>query len=330
MKRKYYTTDSLKRLFYQNIKYLIKHVIWNLKYHKYNNDKKNIILLTSRRSGGTWITQILSLRKNTKFVLEPYNIGYADLINFRHYSKDILIDGYPRYGRDFEHVKLFFKKILFSNSVKCQEQWNFFSKEFDFFTDSTVIKTHSPKIFIDSLLKEFKNEKFLFLIRNPLAQCLSVAKKTDVPGKEYISRYLDDPVYISKFINPKMKELMIRSLSTGTYFDKLFLSWVLENLPVLRALPNKNLLLIKYENLVEDFSSEFKKIEEFIGEKFVGENFKNEPSMTTSADSKKMLKKQDKKYITERWKNEFSLNELKKYQEILDLFEVETYNLLSQ
>ena len=43
-----------------------------------------------------------------------------------------------------------------------------------------------------------------------------------------------------------------------------------------------------------------------------------------------MLKKQDKKYITERWKNEFSLNELKKYQEILDLFEVETYNLLSQ
>ena len=52
--------------------------------------------------------------------------------------------------------------------------------------------------------------------------------------------------------------------------------------------------------------------------------------MTTSSESKKMLEKQDKKYIAERWKNEFSLNELKKYQEILDLFEVETYNLLSQ
>ena len=105
-----YAAVSFNRLIYLNLKYLIKHLIWNIKFHKYNDNKKNIFLLTSRRSGGTWITQALSLRKNTKFVLEPYNIGHKDLINSRHYSNKILVDGFPRFGRDSSDVK---RKIFF-------------------------------------------------------------------------------------------------------------------------------------------------------------------------------------------------------------------------
>ena len=50
--------------------------------------------------------------------------------------------------------------------------------------------------------------------------------------------------------------------------------------------------------------------------------------MTTSEDSKKILQKQNKKYIVERWKREFSFKELQKYQEILDLFKIDMYDLL--
>tara|TARA_Y100000590_G_scaffold314564_2_gene355661 strand:- start:14773 stop:15765 length:993 start_codon:yes stop_codon:yes gene_type:complete len=322
-----YTTLSFNRLIYLNLKYLIKHLIWNIKFHKYNDNKKNIFLLTSRRSGGTWITQALSLRKNTKFVLEPYNVGYSDLINSRHYSNKILVDGFPRFGRDSSDVTNFFKKILYSNSIKCQEQWNFFSKEFYFFTDTTVIKTHSPKIFIHSLLKEFPEEKFIYLIRNPLAQCLSIVNKTDVKGKVYISKFLDDAKFLDRYINLEMKKFMIETSKNDQYFDKLFLSWILENLPVLRILPNKNILLIKYEDLVLDFELEFQKIEQFIGEKILKEKFINQPSMTTSNKSKKMFKSKDKSYIIERWKEKFSYQDLNKFQNILDLFKINIYNL---
>ena len=56
----------------QSLKFFIKHLIWNFKFHKYNKSRRNIFLLTSRRSGGTWIMQALSRIKNTKSVIERF------------------------------------------------------------------------------------------------------------------------------------------------------------------------------------------------------------------------------------------------------------------
>ena len=79
--------------------------------------------------------------------------------------------------------------------------------------------------------------------------------------------------------------------------------------------------------MVLDFELEFQKIEQFIGEKILKEKFINQPSMTTSNKSKKMFESKDKNYIIERWKEKFSYQDLNKFQNILDLFKINIYNL---
>lgn len=323
-----YKYVSSKRLLKLNIKYFLKHIIWSVKYHKYNSKKKNIFLLTSRRSGGTWLTEILSKREGTKFVLEPFNVGYTDLINKKHFGNEVITDGFPKYGSHQDIVINFFKKLLYSNSLKCQEQWRVFSEQFHWYTNQTLVKTHSPKIFIKSLLTEFPQEKFIYLVRNPMAQCLSILNKKDVVGRDYIQDFINDSVYIKEFLNSETLSISREIDKNGNKFDKLFISWILENLPILRILPNEKILFISYEELVLNKEKIAKKIETFLGEKLNIEFLNDNPSMTTSKESRKIIDSRDYNAIISRWKNEFKEIDLKRYQEILSLFNIDYYNLL--
>ena len=307
-----------------SLKFVLKHLIWNFKFHKYDKTRKNIFLLTSRRSGGTWIMQALSRTKNTKSVIEPFNYGFRDFINRRHYNNNILKNGFPRLNRDRKFVISFIKKVLFSNSIKSQEQWRISSSDFHFFTSRTVVKLHSPKIFLDDFQKVFPKEKFIYLVRNPIAQTLSILK-LEMQSLDYLDWFLEDKEYVNRYLSSR-QIAYIKSISAkGQRIDKLFLTWILENYPLLRNVEHNNLLLIKYEDLVSKKPEMIIKIEQYLGEELAHKDKFDQPSIT-SFNSKKMIQSQNQEEILNRWKKEVNRKKVILFQEMLDIFGITLYS----
>jgi len=311
----------------QSLKFFIKHLIWNFKFHKYNKSRRNIFLLTSRRSGGTWIMQALSRIKNTKSVIEPFNYGYRDVFNRRHYSQELLKNGFPKLESNRKDVINFLNKLFYSNSIKCQEQWRIFSSDFHFLTTRTVVKLHTPKIFIEDLQKEYPNDKFIFLIRNPIPQVLSILN-LEMKSLDYINWFLEDQKYIDKYLSSEQIKFAKHIAQNGKVKEKLFLTWVLENKPVIEFSEKKNLLMVKYEDVVLNKSFIIQKIEHYLNEDLPLKKSFDNPSIT-SFNSKDMIRSQNKNQILNRWQSEVSIEEVKVFQNILDKFDITTYSFSS-
>lgn len=68
-----------------NHKYLIKNTIWSFLNYHYKSDRKDIVIFTTRRSGGTWFTNIIESNKKIKSVNEPLSQALPEDIKQKKY-----------------------------------------------------------------------------------------------------------------------------------------------------------------------------------------------------------------------------------------------------
>jgi hypothetical protein len=61
-----------------NYQFLIKNLIWNIFNRHYKGPDRDIVIFTTRRSGGTWLTNIIETQKNIKSVNEPLSQARAE------------------------------------------------------------------------------------------------------------------------------------------------------------------------------------------------------------------------------------------------------------
>jgi len=288
--------------------------------HKLGN--KDILILSSPRSGSTWLMDILYGEEGMKYINEPLSKTILD------YMKYMDIETRWNYLTLTEEEKELFNKY-FSTDIPIGyfAPINIFKEDFNFKTNRRVIKL----IRANGLINWFKTNldiEIIYLIRHPIPQALSCISR----GHEYaIEEYLNNERFAQKYLDGNKRDFVNEILNSGTKREQFVLEWCLDNLVPLDYIENhSNVLVVPYEKLVlqpeETLTGLSKNLNLSDLEKMLSKVDK--PSKTTDSSSdktKEKIKKGDSSFLIEKWKNEVSLEEEEELFEILEKFEIDAY-----
>jgi len=227
-------------------KFNSKGIFWEM------NPKPFPILIISgyTRSGTTYLGKILSSILKARYLNEPLNPTIVKEIAFFHpreAAKIIL--------NNERHIDAL--KFVFGPNFKCNN--DAIDQGHGFFYKDRIIKIIRANFYLDFLSKILSEAKFCIIIRNPASAIASRIKKGwDIPDH-------------SKCLIDILPELTLEQRATikelESIYEKLALSWCLDNFMALKNLSNKNFKFIFYEHLILDPFIQIKQIIEFMGKK---------------------------------------------------------------
>ena len=112
-----------------NLKPIIKKPIYYL-LNNHKNIKKPIIIFTTRRSGSSWLLNILGAAKGVRTIDQPLDRRLLFYID----RKRLPNDEFSKFvfPKNEEVVYDYLRKI-FSGRLKLRSQWNIFNPKYDFF-----------------------------------------------------------------------------------------------------------------------------------------------------------------------------------------------------
>ena len=199
--------------------------------------KSNIFILSSPRSGSTWLMELIGSEKNLKSCNEPFNIRkdhIASRLNINDWGE---LNSFASLSTIEKYLNSFIlgkHKFAFKNQRPYQKNYNFFTNRMLF----KILHACEHQV---SWLKDTFNAKIIYLIRHPIPVSIS---RTEFPrlnafvNSEYSKCFTDDQLSYSRNI-----------ISNGTVLEKAQLDWCLQNSPILNSLKDID-ILVTYEQLV--------------------------------------------------------------------------------
>jgi hypothetical protein len=313
----------------RHLKELIKEFIWAFSVVRKKNKKKDIILLTSRRSGSTWLAELMSVENGIRSVDQPLSARQLDQERLNYIP--ICENEQLIYLNEEEKNKVKEYLALISNgTVHVNEPWEFWSKRFSF-----IVTRHFYKITDASSLIEFfafnTDSHLIFLTRHPIAQALSTIKR----GWGLTCKaYLNNVYFVEEYLNEGTYELSRNILDQGSQIEKYALNWVLENLVALKKCTEiEHCINLSYEEIV----MYPEKIIMFLTEELkLNDSDKMEkrvlrPSKTINQDTSAYRKlsdttsSEDMHFMIKKWKEEIDDKTERKVFDILESFGVDKY-----
>lgn len=258
-----------------------------------------LIIAGYTRSGTTYLGNILSSILRARYLHEPLNPDKVKEINFfnpREAEKTIL--------KNERCIKAL--KYVFGPNFRCiggaRDQGH------RVYYKDRIIKIVRANFYLDFLSKIFPETKFCIIIRNPSSTIASRIKKGwDIPDH---SGCLID-------ILPELNMRQRFMLGKAKFpYEKLALSWCLDNIMALRNLKNKNFKFVFYEHLILDPFKQLKQIIEFMGKEVPDNRISYEISIYNLEASRK------KEKLIKGWEgilNEKKLDEIERIVEIFNL-----------
>ena len=285
-------------------------------------DKQDILILSSPRSGSTWLMELLYAEPGMKYIYEPLGkkiLDYHDLlpIDTRWYwitltdeEKNIL----GQYFREDGKISHFGPR-------------NFFSRFYNFRTDRRVIKIIRANSIIRWFAREFDFE-IIYLIRHPLAQSLSSIKRGHSPCA---NQFLENELFVHRFLNEELVDYANDVFEGGSKREKFVLEWCLDNLVPLKSSPEtEEWLTVSYEELVlktEAFIKLFCDEFELETENKMLEMVRSPSKTSDSSDrqTRSKIRSGDDQYLIRKWRNDFTEREIEKLFEIVERFGITAY-----
>lgn len=185
-------------------------------------------------------------------------------------------------------------------------------------SDMLAVKFIRANLMLGWLEKNF-NIRMLFVVRHPCAVLASILKLGKAWDDEALLIYRNDQALINDYLH-KYDHFLNRRL---TKIESHTAIWCIENmLPLFQQKSHK--IIASYENLVVNGNDEWQQVVTALGlSKTPSAHYLAQPSQQASREMRE--KKFDKNQIG-KWKNHFSNDDLKKIQNVLDVFEVTIYN----
>ena len=318
-----------------NLKYAYKSLIWNyLNFHRVDLGN-NIFVFTSRRGGGTWLSECISATRGVTAVIEPTENGWKNpFLNFEKVYMKSLVDrgGVAASDADNEWLVDFIGQIL-SGELKMGQPWNILDPGFDFITRRLCLKMHVVKHKIDLLAEKFPEVKSVYQIRHPIPQALSAAS---YESGIWVNSYLEDQQFCDRYVNPVIEVLIGRIAVEGSAIEKYALEWCIENIHPLSLMKNEksNWLFLTYEQLVTDpvwgartlsnaLELDFDKTLSRMGQASRTTSDQNKRDILSNEDLDHEEKSQR---LLGGWTKNVSREEKILVQEILDTFEIDLYS----
>lgn len=306
-----------------NINYLIKHALWFSLIKPAWSDSDNVFLFTSRRSGGTWLTEILSTATDTSFVLQPFSNGYRDPFLKHIFPNDFIENSCVGIHGKHNHVIYSLLDSILEQKSVVEMPWNPFDRMFAFSPSRLILKIHNAKHWINCIVDRYPANHFHLHFRHPASQALSVLKRD---WGLTTMNYLNDPYFIKNYLGHNQINFIRGSGSRLDIKNQYVLNWCVENMPLLRIITeNPSVKITFYENAIisPDLAYEYLSNNyDFVDEKL---SF-SKPSRTTSDNNTSSILKSSithdakKDFLVSRWVDEYSQSDIAQMDYILKLF----------
>jgi hypothetical protein len=271
-----------------------------------NPNYKPIVIFGEGRSGTTWLAQIIC------------EAGYE--LNFEPIGSKNFSDNY----------KLPCEPIPYHYYIRKGEK-NPYKKYMDFVMESKIsdkfvkrgINIGSPKKLFKfiraSLMVDWMQENYvfygIFLIRNPFATINSQLKteffkKVQKEGPE--TKY---PKKVINYFNKKQQKIIT---NVKTPKDRLITHWCINNRIPLDVADRKSLVIVKYEDLVDNSKDIIKELSEFA-------HFSYNKKVRNMIPQKSFMTRKDTEDPRTDWKKNFTKKEIMSGAEIIKTFGLEEY-----
>jgi hypothetical protein len=307
-------------------KELVKEAIWYSMTRFEQGEKKSICLFTTRRSGGTFLMEMIAANKGVRSIGQPDTIYSASAWQIRHLpvvdrGELISLDEDTEQG-----LESYFTKIL-SGRLQVNAPWRFWRNDFNFRSDRLVLKIGGAKALIDWFDQTFP-VSIVYSTRHPIPTALSIIRNgwgLTAPA------YLSNRTFVDEYLGEEVLGHCRDVLARGTLLEKHVLNWGLENLVPARLLPERpHWLYVSYEESTLVPEQTVQKLASALELKDTARMLDKVriPSRTSGLSTRRtrqLIKQGAAESLVSKWRTEISIAEERRCFEILAPLGVSLY-----
>ena len=306
----------------ERIKYGAKRSLAGLTSLKRQSAEKDILLLSTRRSGTTMLMETILSQRGMNYVDQPTDLWKyhprKNLLPNTSFSRFISLDG--------EEEKMmfdFFHSVVFAGKLKGHMQWRFWDRSFSFFYDRVIVKELGSKALIEWFAKNF-NVHIVYLVRHPLAVAESIKRKA---WGTFPEAFLENEWFRETYLDNGLLRRCHEILSAGNQLEKMILEWCLENLHPLKQWGTSEWLALTFEELVMRPDEMVGLLSNHLHLPDQERAYQRliEPSMTTTRSSRKAMQECGNTYVLNKWQESIDPGTEERLMTIVRDFDIDIY-----
>lgn len=311
-----------------NLFFAMAGVLNFLLYHK--KSKPDIFILSSLRSGSTWLAEIIYRFPKVKYVQEPFSRKKRNL-------KKYLYPIQPSWTYTYNDITANERQVInyIENQSKgkyvTSRRYDVFSSSFNFYTNRSVIKLLRTTPISDWLINSFKEDIFIILVRHPIATSLSkIETEIRKDFEPTLTKYFKDRKFVETFLSQEIINKIETEKENYSELEQEIVVWCLDNISLIQAYQkNKDtskVIFVTYEELATKTELTLKRLCEFSDLPY-SNNILQE-SKKASASTRYNKQNETNKMETNllsKWRKQVSESQERKIFEIITLFKIDIY-----
>ncbi|MGO9021237.1 MAG: sulfotransferase [Syntrophobacteraceae bacterium] len=303
----------------------LRYLLTRLGDHKPGN-KPDILLLSCRRSGSTWLMEMIAGEPGFKFVNEPFKPQFIEKVGLPTGLESSLpadcrkILDVPR-GYE-EHFK---SLLLDDNVTRILGPYDVFSRRFHWKTNRRVIKEVHALALADWIEQQDLVFKIVYLLRHPIPTALSMTRGCILRAEASL-RHQN---FRERYLTMSQVELGWMVLHDGSELEKRILEWCLDNIVPWKIVTTRphEWLVMTYEELLLSPDQSLRLIADNLGLVHFDRlrQVMTRPSASTHNSHVKLVRSSDPVSLVQKWRPSVSVEMEKQAYAIIQEFGINAY-----
>jgi hypothetical protein len=283
--------------------------------HIPSRTEKNVIIISTPRSGSTWLMELIATQPGFKKISEPFNFRKSDVKKHLKIASWGTLYDPVSLDRIEEYLKGFLSgRLKFKNTKPWETQYRPFTNRLVF----KILHAFEDRI---EYLSNLLNAKIVILIRHPIPVSIS---RQEYPR---IDTFLNSQ-YNKNFTSNQLKYAQKMNIE-GSKMERGVLSWCLQNSVPLKS-KKEEWAIITYEQLVmePDVVTNYlcRKLDFQFPEKiFKRLNIASSSINQSTEETRQKISEKKKKWLIEKWRKQVDHEEEQKLMNILKIFQIDIY-----
>jgi len=225
----------------------LRHVLTAIPSHK-QGTKKDILMLSSRRSGSTWLMESMGAEPGLRTLNEPFGPKYAGrsiLASIPEFKG--IESGHRLYAFPESMLPIVDQYMSAPSYTRLASAYNPLAPGYHFKTNRTLWKVIHANPAIEYFYKRAQEFHTFMLLRHPCPTILSMERKYE-PELDLI---LSNDAFCSEHLDSAQLNFLQDLLKNGSRLDHFAAEWALEQLVPIRKLPKyrSDIHVLSYEAL---------------------------------------------------------------------------------
>lgn len=284
--------------------------------------RRPIFVFATRRGGSTLLMQMIYSQPGLDYIDQPLDFHryhpHRDRLPKPYLNRFLSLD-----EKDSQQLRAYFQSLL-AGKFRIRHQWNWLDLHYSFLVNRLVVKELATKWMIGWFAEEFDID-VVYLLRHPIPTALSIIQR----GWPCMANaFLRDEAFCEEYLSAELLDLARAILQHGSALEQYVLEWCLDNVDPLRRSPSQPWLCVTHEEIVlrpVQMSEMICLRLDLPAPNRMATAIDN-PTRTTSNNSRSLIKSKGPKYLVNRWVETLSTGDKQRVQAILDAFEIQCYS----